>query len=234
MVAHCQKGYEWDRSKVVDVFEVAKKENVIDQAGKDNLRIMVKGHELLECPSKSGDINVKDQHFEGGTYFDSDYVDFLKYMHAEVILLKARLTKRTIAEYEKNLQSSVDYEKDFILRLRDRIVSLEQQLEQKQKIIEKLMEENKYSWPSHTDSKALKEQAFAGTLGNKRNNEDPRLMASSNQQKGKKPPVNLPTGSSNNDEPALECIRKASPEKCKQRNRKKQKKEQREVKKHQI
>ena len=69
----------------------------------------------MESPSKSGDIDVKDQPFEGETNFDSDYVDFKKYMHTEVLSLKALLTKRTIAESEKNLKSSVDYEKDFIL-----------------------------------------------------------------------------------------------------------------------
>ena len=99
------------------------------------------------------------------------------------------MAKRTLAKSEKNLQSPVDYVKDFKLSLlQDRIVSLERQLEQKQKIIEKLLEEKKYSWPSHTNSKTLKGQAFARTLGNERNSEDLHLMASSKQQKGKKPP----------------------------------------------
>ena len=55
MVAYCREDYEWDRPKILDVIEAAKKENLINQAGKDNLRIMDKGHEILESPSKSGD-----------------------------------------------------------------------------------------------------------------------------------------------------------------------------------
>ena len=100
-------------------------------------------------------------------------------MHAEVLSFKVFLAKSTIAESEKNLQLSFDYEKDFILSLHDRIVSLEQQLELKQEIIEKLLEEENYSWPSHTDSKALKGQAFARTLGNERSSKDSHLMVSS-------------------------------------------------------
>ena len=183
----------------------------------------------MESPSKFGDIDVKDQPFKGETNFDSDYVDFKKYMHVEVLSLKALLANRTIAESEKNLQSSVDYEKDFILCLQDRIVSLERQLEQKQNIIEKLLEEKKYSWPTHTDSKDHKGQAFARTLRNERNSEDPHLMASSKQQRGKKSPVNLPISNSNDDEQTLECKRKASPEESKQRYwSKSQEKEQQE------
>ena len=125
MVAHFRKDYEWERPKVLDIIEAAKKENLINQSGKDKLRIMDKGYELLESPSKSGDIDVEDQPFEGEIKFRHNYVDVKKYMHAELLSLNALLVKRTIAESEKNLPSSVDYEKVFILSLQCRIVSLE-------------------------------------------------------------------------------------------------------------
>ena len=128
------------------------------------------------------------------------------------------MSQRKIAESEKNLKSSVDYEKNFILSLQDIIVSLERQLEQKQEIIEKLLEEKEYSWPNQTDSKALKGQASARALENEQNSEVPHSMARSKQQKGKKPSVNLSTSNSNDDEHTPEYIRKTAPEESKQRN----------------
>ena len=119
VVAHWREDYEWDRPKVLGIIEAAKTEHLVNQVGKDNLRITDKGHELLESPIKSEDIEVKDQPFEGETNFDSDFVDFKKYVQAEVLSLKALLSKRTIAESEKNLKSSVDYEKNFILSLQE-------------------------------------------------------------------------------------------------------------------
>ena len=62
-------------------------------------------------------------------------------MHEEVLSLKALMSKQTISESEKNAKKSpIDYEAVFIRSLQDRIVSLERQLDEKQKIIEKLLE----------------------------------------------------------------------------------------------
>ena len=36
MVAYCRKDCEWDRPKVLDAIEAAKKENLINQAGNEN------------------------------------------------------------------------------------------------------------------------------------------------------------------------------------------------------
>eukprot|EP00112_Aurelia_sp_Birch-Aquarium-sp1_P022592 Seg6416.2 transcript_id=Seg6416.2/GoldUCD/mRNA.D3Y31 product="hypothetical protein" protein_id=Seg6416.2/GoldUCD/D3Y31 len=66
-------------------------------------------------------------------------------MHAELLAIKALVSNRSIAEAEKSPKAPArDYESFFIRSLEDRIISLERQLDQKQKIIGKLLEERRH------------------------------------------------------------------------------------------
>ena len=66
-----------------------------------------------------------------------DFESFKKFIHGEVLDLKAKVASRNTPEKS----SSPDYERAFIRSLEHRIVSLEKQLDSKQKTIDKLLED---------------------------------------------------------------------------------------------
>ena len=75
-----------------------------------------------------------------------DIAYFGKSVHAEILSLRALVSSRSTSDASKSpttpypTRSPLDYERIFIKSLEDRILSLEKQLDQKQRIIEKLME----------------------------------------------------------------------------------------------
>lgn len=138
------KESEWKRPKVLMAVEKALKEQFISQIGTDSLRILEKGHQLLESSFATGEFDGEEQEKSHGSKcsFDSeDYIDFKKYIHAEVLSLKAKVSKRTIPEtgIEK---PTADYEQLYIRSFEERITSLEGQLDDKQKIIENYSKKN--------------------------------------------------------------------------------------------
>ena len=66
-----------------------------------------------------------------------DFESFKKFIHGEVLDLKAKVASRSTPEKS----SSPEYERAFIRSLEHRIVSLEKQLDSKQKTIDKLLED---------------------------------------------------------------------------------------------
>ena len=74
-----------------------------------------------------------------------DIIEFKKFIHGEILSLKAQISSRSISDAGRSLspkppRSPPDYERLLIKTLEDRILSLEHQLDQKQKVIEKFME----------------------------------------------------------------------------------------------
>ena len=69
-----------------------------------------------------------------------DYLEFKKFIHDELISLKASISKKSIPESNKPPNHPIDYARSFIRSMEDSIISLERQLEQKQAIINKLLE----------------------------------------------------------------------------------------------
>ena len=70
-----------------------------------------------------------------------DFVEFKKFIHSEILSLKAQVTHKIQSPVrEQEPGQETDYMKDLIRSLQDRIVSLERQLQQKQWIIEKLLD----------------------------------------------------------------------------------------------
>ena len=69
-----------------------------------------------------------------------DLIEFKKYVHAELLALKALVSNRTISENSRSPREPIDYERIVIKSLEDRIISLERQLNQKQRVIEALLE----------------------------------------------------------------------------------------------
>eukprot|EP00112_Aurelia_sp_Birch-Aquarium-sp1_P012342 Seg2597.1 transcript_id=Seg2597.1/GoldUCD/mRNA.D3Y31 product="hypothetical protein" protein_id=Seg2597.1/GoldUCD/D3Y31 len=70
----------------------------------------------------------------------ADFESFKKFIHGEVLNLKATVASRNTGSTPEK-SSSPDYERAFIRSLEHRIISLEKQLDSKQKTIDKLLED---------------------------------------------------------------------------------------------
>ena len=78
-----------------------------------------------------------------------DLIDFKKFVHEEIMAVKSMVTnKLTSSSSPERNSHEPNFQKGFIKSLEDRIISLERQSCEKQKIIDKLLEERSTS--SHT------------------------------------------------------------------------------------
>ena len=71
-------------------------------------------------------------------------------MFGEVLSLKELIANKTKSVSEDNCRGTVNCEQNYIRSLQERISSLERQLEQKQSIIEKLLDVNEIRDRSHS------------------------------------------------------------------------------------
>eukprot|EP00112_Aurelia_sp_Birch-Aquarium-sp1_P026290 Seg924.9 transcript_id=Seg924.9/GoldUCD/mRNA.D3Y31 product="hypothetical protein" protein_id=Seg924.9/GoldUCD/D3Y31 len=146
VLTYCCKEFELDRPRVLHAIEVAKKDGLISEVTnneKVSFRILDKGHQMLANSTEIVDLSAKEcnQSDDCGSTLGSDFVEFKEFIHEGVLSLKALMSKQAISESEKNAKKPpIDYEAVFIRSLQDRILSLERQLDEKQKIIEKLLE----------------------------------------------------------------------------------------------
>ena len=191
VVSHCCKEFDWERPKVLRAVNHATKDELISQASKDDvvlLRISDMGHQVLRNPTASVDTSVKgtSQSTADESDFDTDYLDFKKYIHAEVLSLKALMSNRTISAPEKNANNPrIDYETNFIKSLQDRILSLERQLDQKQEIIKKLLEGKELNKPSPIDAKIPTGPAMNTEAQSRSDKEKKGPMINNTQQSNK-------------------------------------------------
>ena len=116
------------------------------------LKLRIKDLELgdrptSQCHHREPPLTPRHTPFETGDQcpLADDIIEFKKFIHGEVLSLKAQISSRSISDAGRSLspqppRSPPDYERMLIKNLEDRILSLENQLDLKQKIIEKLME----------------------------------------------------------------------------------------------
>ena len=139
----CKKEFDWDRPKSMAAIETAKEIGLVRQVNNSDkcLRIVETciestpptPDERIESSSPSKTIGEIDE--------KEDLVDFKKYIHSELLSIKAHVFNRSLSETVTNGSNNFNYEKMFIKSLEDRIVSLEKQLHHKQRIIDKLLEQ---------------------------------------------------------------------------------------------
>ena len=143
VLAFCKKEFDWDGPKTMEAIEAAKSKGIVRQVNNSDkcLRIVEGGSvstplipdERIETSSPSKQVGEVDE--------EEDLIDFEKYIHSELLSIKAHVFNRSLSESVNNGSSNFNYEKMFIKSLEDRIMSLEKQLHQKQGIIDKLLEQ---------------------------------------------------------------------------------------------
>ena len=130
-----------DRTRVIHVVEVAKTDGLISEVTnneKVSFRILDKGHQLLANSTDFVDLTAKKGNLSDDcdSTPGSDYMEFKKFIHEEVLSLKALMSKQRNSESEKNAEKPpTDFETAFIRSLQDRILSLERKIDEKQKNI---------------------------------------------------------------------------------------------------
>ena len=146
VVSQCSKELSWDRPKVLQAIELATTEGLISQFGKEkeqvSLRILDKGHGLLTGSPNRIDTtpNEQDMGQTSNCSLGSDYLEFKRHMFTEILSLKERINNKEKSVSEENGGGTGNYVQFYIRSLEERINSLERQLEQKQSIIEKLLD----------------------------------------------------------------------------------------------
>ena len=144
VVAFCDEKFEWDRPKTLAAIETAKQVGAIKEVVNKNKKLSLRANESRDA-SKAEDNPVIAEEVNSTIDSDNlrqDFIDFKKFVHAEVLSMKAWFSSQTNADSGKNSGSvEPNFEQLFIKSLQDRIISLERQLNQKQQIIDKLLEE---------------------------------------------------------------------------------------------
>ena len=156
VVSECHKVLDWDRPKALQAIELATTEGLITQIEKEkeqiSLRILDKGHQLLNESSNPTTYNPDEQEMDRACScsLGSDYLEFKRHMFGEVLSLKEFIASKTKYASENNFGGTVNCKQNYIRSLQERISSLERQLEQKQSIIEKLLDVNEIRDRSHS------------------------------------------------------------------------------------
>ncbi len=100
-------------------------------------------------------------HFEK---IQTDFVEFKRFTHGEILSLKADVANRSPGRKAYTHDTHTDRDREALLRcLQERIISLEKQLQDKQYIIEKLLENSNRS---HAENSVHKHAAPSGTERN--------------------------------------------------------------------
>ena len=114
----------------------------------------------------------------------NDIIDFKKFVHGEILSMKAMVSSRSPSDEcgppgPPPSRPPIDYEKFFIRSLEDRILSLEKQLDHKQKTIEKLMENQ------NVMADNVEKGKFETPVCISNSNEDVQTKAPKNRNNGK-------------------------------------------------
>ena len=155
VVSQCRKELDWDRPKALQAIELATTEGLITQIGKEkeqiSLRILDKGHQLLNesFNPKTYIPDEQEMNRACSCSLGSDYLEFKRHMFGEVLSLKELIANKTKSVSEDNCGGAINCEQNYIRSLQKRIYSLERKLEQKQSIIEKLLDVNEIRDRSH-------------------------------------------------------------------------------------
>ena len=137
MVELCAEEYGWTKAETNTTIEAAKEHSIIAEVTSSNHKksYRVANQNVVK-------IQQNDQPICLGLNSNDadDFVEFKKFIHSEILSLKAQVTHKIQSPVkEPEPKQETDYVKDLIRSLQDRIVSLERQLQQKQWIIQKLL-----------------------------------------------------------------------------------------------
>ena len=140
VAAFCEKEYNWDRPTALAAIDEAKQKGAVKATmshGKHALRVT--NNKFSTSNDGNTDIQEADMPSQIQAICE-DIIDFKMSLHEEILTVKSMVTD-TRATYPEREVNEPDFQKAFIKSLEDRISSLEKQSYEKQKIIDKLLED---------------------------------------------------------------------------------------------
>ena len=141
----CATEYKWSSDETIEALKVAKAKNLIKEVlynEKISYRIIESTDDYTShVESESYESESIAETVVLGVDGTTDFEDFKKFIHGEVLDLKSQLETRLPSAPSPALRPVIDYEQAFIKSLEHRIISLEKQLDDKQSIINKLLAE---------------------------------------------------------------------------------------------
>ena len=141
----CATEYKWSSDETIQALKVAKAKNLIKEAlynEKISYRIIESTNDYTtHVESKSSKSESITDTTVLGVDGTTDFKDFKKFIHGEVLDLKSQLETRLPSAPSTTPRPVIDNERAFIKSLEHRIISLEKQLDDKQSIINKVLAE---------------------------------------------------------------------------------------------
>ena len=144
----CQKEYKWDQTKTESALEHAIKTGFVYTAPSNNkISYRIKSQEIIiqdnvkSVETQTEATTVTDEREFANLH--NDLQEFKRFAHDEILSLKAQVCHRNHAEKIGKIEKDDTHLKPLLRNLEQRIISLEKQLEDKQRIIEALIR-----WPS--------------------------------------------------------------------------------------
>ena len=177
----CSTKYEWDFAKTVAILENAIVEGSMMTTIKNNkLSYRINSKNEKECNNECKDTQTDFVELQSDADFANDlerlqteFEEYKRFSHGEILDLKAKIAIRPNSPTQPPRQNpNCDKIKEALLTsLQERIISLERQLYDKQKIIEKLLDGTKFQ-ASHNQEPNTKEhnsQRITTKNNNKKN-----------------------------------------------------------------
>ena len=144
----CQTKHGWSEDTTKLILEEAVKQNRIQTTivnNKISYRRIDNTNICIEDDCKTTATQT-DQLFLSNFVNKDDFIEFKQFAHSEILSMKADIANRRPSPLEKTRDDR--YHDALVACLQDRIGSLEKQLQDKQFIIEKLLEGHRPSIPS--------------------------------------------------------------------------------------
>ena len=181
---YCHKEYKWDQSKTETALEHATKAGFVYTAQSNNKISYRKRSQGIIIQDNVNSIETQTEeiaaiHDNGLTNLKNELLELKRFTHNEIISLKTQTScnnMNQIGVVEMNEKDDT-YLKPLLRSLEERVISLEKQLEDKQRIIEALIR-----WPNQQVNKPNqnKEEPL---MGNRRERVDKEKEPTSNETK---------------------------------------------------
>ncbi len=144
----CEKEYKWDQTKTESALEHAIKTGFVYTAPSNNkISYRINTQEIIiQDNVKSVETQTEEATLTDAREFTNlhnDLQEFKRFAHDEILSLKAQVYNRNPAEKIGKIEKDDTHLKPLLRSLEQRIISLEKQLDDKQRIIEALIR-----WPS--------------------------------------------------------------------------------------
>ena len=141
---YCEKEYGWDRPTTMEAIDTAKQKGAVKATmshGKNALRVVNSKfstnndeHTMIHETDMPSQIQAICQ----------DLIDLKRFVHEEIINVKSMVSDKHIASPKRDVNEP-DFQKNFIKSHEERIYSLERLSSEKQKVIDKLLEDRSTS-----------------------------------------------------------------------------------------